>query len=205
MTLCVLSTMQCTVSFIVLYFNILEIQAGYYSKVDDVIEALHQTLKEHEPQALNSISFSYSKISGKVTVTLKNGAEVAFDDDIAAILGFETSSDPDTKMLSSTTTSKYAANVSGGIYSLYVYCDIIQSQVVGDSQVPLLRIVPIDGQHGEVLTRSFQTPQYYPLSRKQFDTIEIDINDDTGSHPSFEYGKVLITLHFRSVKSALFK
>ena len=42
------------------------------------------------------------------------------------------------------------------------------------------------------------TPQYVPVSKKEFNTVEIDIRDDTGRPVPFEFGKVITTLHFRS-------
>ena len=35
-----------------------------------------------------------------------------------------------------------------GFHDLFVYCDLIQSQYVGDALVPLLRIVPVEGEVG---------------------------------------------------------
>ena len=37
----------------------------------------------------------------------------------------------------------------------------------------------------------------YLLSRKQFETIQVNIKRDTGESVQFEFGRVLLTLHFR--------
>lgn len=39
--------------------------------------------------------------------------------------------------------------------------------------------------------------QYIPVSRKQFETIEVNIKHDTEELVPFEFGKVLLTLYFR--------
>ena len=91
-----------------------------------------------------------------------------------------------------------------GFESLYVYTNVVESRVVGDSLVPLLRIVPIQGEHGHMISRHFEHVQYLPLLRKEFGTIEIDIRDDTGHAVPFECGKVTVTLHFRRRKTGLF-
>jgi hypothetical protein len=68
---------------------------------------------------------------------------------------------------------------------------------VGDASVSLLRIVPVRGRDGEWVTETYDRVQYYPLLRKAFSTVEIDIRDDTGRHVPFREGKVTVTLHLR--------
>jgi hypothetical protein len=46
----------------------------------------------------------------------------------------------------------YVADVTRGVNSLYVYCPLVESRMVGDAQVPLLRIVPVAGRDGEMMT-----------------------------------------------------
>ena len=72
--------------------------------------------------------------------------------------------------------------------------------MVGDAQVPLLRIVPVEGRDGEMITRVLDPIQYCPLLQRQFQTVEIDIRDDTGSIVPFERGRVVVTLHSRKRK-----
>ena len=55
------------------------------------------------------------------------------------MLGFS----PNT-VISRTSTAERAVDLEHGFHDLYVYCDIIQSQYVGDALVPLLRIVPVE-------------------------------------------------------------
>ena len=71
--------------------------------------------------------------------------------------------------------------------------------MVGDAQVPLLRIVPVEGRDGEMITRVFDPIQYCPLLQRRFQTVEIDIRDDTGYIVSFERGRVVVTLHCRKL------
>lgn len=78
-----------------------------------------------------------------------------------------------------------------------IYCDLIQPQYMRDALVPLLRIVPVEGKTGERVRKSFLGPQYVTVSRKQFETIELNIKRDTGESVPSEFGRVLLTLHFR--------
>ena len=91
-----------------------------------------------------------------------------------------------------------------GFYSLFVYCDIVEDVVVGDVKAPLLRTVNIDGKDDKMVSRIYQTVQYMSIQRHQFDTIEIDIKDDTGRRVPFQRRKVIVTLHFRMRKPSYF-
>ena len=80
--------------------------------------------------------------------------------------------------------------------SLYVYCDLAEPRVVGDSLVPLLRIVPVEGHHGELITRIYENVHYVRVQRKAFQMIEVNIRDRTGKKVPFERGTLNVTLHF---------
>ena len=91
-----------------------------------------------------------------------------------------------------------------GFNSLYVYCDAAEAIPVGDIKAPLLRVVDAAGNFGDLIHRLYKTPQYVPVSRKEFNTVEIDIRDDTGRPVPFEFGKVVATLHFRRGRNSYF-
>ena len=88
-------------------------------------------------------------------------------------------------------------NMNQGFDTIYLYTDVVESRIVGDSLVPLLRCLPVRGGHGATVSDRFTNVHYVPLLRKEFGTIEVDIRDDTGRRVSFEYGRVTVTFHFR--------
>ena len=92
-----------------------------------------------------------------------------------------------------------------GFESLYVYSSIVEPRIVGDKIAPLLRIVPITGRHGEMVTTRFDHVQYIPVLSREFGSVETEIRDDTGRPVPFERGKVTVTLHFRRCSSGLFR
>ena len=92
-----------------------------------------------------------------------------------------------------------------GFESLYVYSSIVEPRIVGDKIAPLLRIVPISGRHGEMVTARFDHVQYIPVLSREFGSIETEIRDDTGRPVPFERGKVTVTLHFRRCSSGLLR
>ena len=83
------------------------------------------------------------------------------------------------------------------ITSIYVYCNIVQPQIVRNTSVPLLRTIPVSGNSGDVITKMFTNIQYMPVQRKSFEDIEILLTTDTGYPMPFERGKVIVTLYFK--------
>ena len=94
--------------------------------------------------------------------------------------------------------------MEGGLHALYVYCNVLECVSVGDTMAPLLRIVAVKGSRGEMTYIQYDQPRYIPLQKKTFDSIEIDIRDDTGESIPFDSGKLIVTLHFRRAKNAYF-
>ena len=99
----------------------------------------------------------------------------------------------------------YVVDLRRGFESLYVYSSLVEPRIVGDKIVPLLRIVPITGRNGEMVTTRFDHVQYIPVMRREFGTVETEIRDNSGRPVPFERGKVTVTLHFRRRSSGLFR
>ena len=76
----------------------------------------------------------------------------------------------------------------------------LNQDLVGDSEVQLLHIVPIEGKSGQMITKTYEQIQYLPLLQKHIRTIEINIRKNTGENVPFELGKLVVTLHFRKLQ-----
>ena len=74
--------------------------------------------------------------------------------------------------IAKTTTSPYVADLNSTAM-IYFYCDIVQAQVVGDTNAKSLKSVPVQGKTGEVVTKTFANIQYVPVQTKSFEDIEI--------------------------------
>ena len=178
-------------------WEVLIIPPGHYASIEAILLKMKE-LVDNEKRFTDDVRFSYDTLSRKVTVHLQNNAELSFGD-IGYVLGFSP-----TEVISKTSTAEREADLDHGFHDLYVYCDIIQPQYVGDAFVPLIRIVPVEGKDGQRVSRSFVRPQYVPVSRKQFESIEVNIKRDTGETVPFEFGRVLLTLHFRQSRPVNF-
>ena len=93
------------------------------------------------------------------------------------------------------------AHLSNSLPSmLMIYSDICEPYVTGDVQTCLLRAVSLnidDYTYGSTRIKSFSPPMYIPLLFNSFQTIEIDIKDQTGRIIPFDYGTLTVTLHFK--------
>ena len=100
--------------------------------------------------------------------------------------------------------AEHVVQMDQGFDTIYVYTDVVESRIVGDSVAPLLRALPVGGSHGETVSDRFTNIHYVPLLYSHFKSIEIYIRDDTGRRVPFEYGRVTVTLHFRRRRTGLF-
>jgi len=102
------------------------------------------------------------------------------------------------------TSDTDAVDVNEDLKTVFVYCDVVRPRPVGDAMVPLLRTVPLVNKAGEdMVYRIYEKPHYVPLSRFQFDTMEILLTTDSGKKVPFQKGKSVVTLHFRQQRSEL--
>lgn len=162
---------------------------GYYSEMDKITEALNDTISKDFG---DNITFIYNPVSGKVKVYIKNDYVVNLSHGLADILGFKGN-----RAYTETTEGPFLADIQGGFNTLFVYCSICESQIVGDAHVPLLRTVYVEGTQGQTINKIYDSPHYVPVNTSKFDTIEINIKNDMDELVSFQTGKVLCKLHFR--------
>ena len=169
---------------------------GYYDSPKTLVEALNLDKESR-------VKFSYDSVTQKMRAHLKRQTKFRLYGDLSDILGFSNiTSDADHRV---TLPANSVVDLRRGFESLYVYSSMVEPRIVGDKIVPLLRIVPITGRHGEMVTTRFDHVQYIPVMSREFGTIETEIRDDTGRPVPFERGKVTVTLHFRRRSTGLFR
>ena len=81
--------------------------------------------------------------------------------------------------------AEHVVQMDQGFDTIYVYTDVVESRIVGDSVAPLLRALPVGGSHVETVSDRFTNIHYVPLLYSPFKSIEIDIRDDTGRRVPF--------------------
>ena len=94
----------------------------------------------------------------------------------------------------------HLVDMMAGFSSMYVYSDIVQHSFVGDEYAQILRNIPVSegDPWGKPVQHVYGGDMHlYPLQSRSFDTIEIDVRDDTGAKIPFRKGKIIVTLIFR--------
>jgi hypothetical protein len=129
----------------------------------------------------------------------KTFSELYFNNRLAIQLGYE----PDTNALQKSKELVRNPHISYGIADeMMIYCDIIEPQVFGHEMAKIIRIVNIgkDVLFGATCHKEYQRLHYIPLLKKEFETISIELRDKSGAFLPFEYGTVLVVLHFLKIE-----
>ena len=91
-------------------------------------------------------------------------------------------------------------NVDKGFDTIYVYADVVESRIVGDSLAPLLGALSVSRSHGATVSDRVTNIHYVHVLYSYFHSIEMDIRDDTGRRVPFEYGRVTVTRPRKRIK-----
>ncbi len=170
-------------------FSTMYVSYGYYETVQNLIKAMN---KELVRVVNDNIKLTYNALTGKVTVQLKNGYQIILTGRLSIVFGFGGTQ----VVLKKMTQSPYVVDMSP-MSTIYVYCDIVEPQIVRDTNAQLLKTIPVESKFGDVIAKTFTNIQYVPIQMRSFENIEFLLRNDTGDPVPFERGKVVITLHFR--------
>ena len=169
------------------YFNIQQLNAELQRARDSWITSF--------PNARFSMA-----VNAETRMTEITGTDVRLTfvgKDVADVLGYVADDDSGWMMPNAKSESSKIARFLQDFTAIYCYSDIVSLQNVGDTRAPLLRIVPVTGKVGHVVYHSFDSPTYLKVSRTVFQSIGVELRQDSGEYVQFEYGKVVLVLHFR--------
>ena len=165
------------------FYNSAIVDYGYYATVPELIKAINAAMAK-EIGSENKITFTFNPRTEKTGVTLAPSYFVMLFGKLSAILGY---GGRHIKIRKST-ESTYVADLFG-ITFIFVYCDIVQPQIVGDISVPLLRTVPVSEKSGTLITKTFTNILYVPVQKKSFEDIEILLRTDIGEAVHLNMGR----------------
>ena len=173
------------------------IPRGYYDDLDQLLRIIKRQMDEQSPNDIAAgLELRYQNISRKIRLIIprnRKDYEIKFPKQLQAILGF------DKEYIDRTTLAPRAIDINALVHSMYAYCNLLAPRIVGDSEVPLLRTIPIHGTHNQYVMESFFHLQYTPLKLRNFRTIEIDLRNNIGDPMPFHSGEAILTLHFRKI------
>jgi len=181
--------------------------------IDDALETTSlpegfHLLPEHADDIKFGFSFHFEQTIKRVICRFWGGKVkyIGLSPKLQYMLGFEKPGiqrDEMTTEEEQSTEAKYHPDIRVGFYSIYVYCSLVEPQIVGNVTAPLLRSVHINGIYGDIIEKLYQSPHYVPVVAKEVDRIEIDIKDDNDQSVPFQFGKTVVKLHFRKKRSVL--
>lgn len=172
-----------------------QIENGYYYSVDHLLDHI---LPENVLGVSENIRYIFNELTQRVYIDIKAlNYGVKFEGDIASMLGFQ-----DGEECLTSRHGKYTVDIEQ-IHNLYIYSDIAAHQIVGNVRAPLLRTVTVKMKHGNDVSLIYERPHFLPVSKKIFDTVEIDIRDATGRKIPFQRGRVVVKLHFKKSAPSL--
>jgi hypothetical protein len=167
---------------------------GRYVDIEQLVDVIQRHVTNL--RLANSLLVTWDPIRLKTSVIIRaSGMSLSITPQLGRILGFETY-----EFTTGVTGSKHHSDIDEGMSAIYVYSNIVQNQLVGDSLVPLLRVVPIRGARGELYrSEEFLHPHYLPTVKETTSELQFHLRRDDGSDISFKTGKVVLTLHFRKI------
>ena len=125
---------------------------------------------------------------------LDENLKVTFSNDLRDILGFDQNVYTNGSYLARDTIS-----MNRHINYFYIYSNIGDNIRIGDTEAPLLAVIPFNPKPCQIVTeKAFKVPMYVPIVCKYISQIDIAIYDGAGKLIPFHAGAVTsVRLHFR--------
>lgn len=175
-------------------FKTVYIKPGFYVNGQQLVKAINLVLA---PLEIGYVQLDDD--TGMCSIVLNENAKgtlIEFDTILGQQLGFN----PELNIGQNLHATSFL-DIDLGLPSfLFVYCDIIDAQIVGNTVAPLLRLVNSKFKNhsfGEQITQEFSSLQYVPILKRQFNNIEIDLRTSSGDRIPFQTGTSAVLLHFR--------
>ena len=197
------------------------IRMGHYNDIVSLLLELNKQLESARESFINTpnlkrqfitrlqrddgwFKFRYDRRANLVKVYAMPMSSITLTSDLIDMLGF---SRDDFPLHNDVHTSKIIqalreSAIDSESQTMYMYCDVVECVPVGNTSVPLLRVIGVESSFRSIVQRSFDRPRYLPLRKLSFESLEIDIRDGLGRAIPFESGTVIATLHFRRASSS---
>ena len=92
----------------------------------------------------------------------------------------------------------YPVDLTAGCHTMVVYCDLLQNEILGDTQTALLRAVPLGDNKRH---RTFTRTQWRRVIKSSNHSLTIALRNEAGGLIRFlSRGKTNLTLQFRQTK-----
>ena len=140
--------------------------------IDAINKVIKNQVRKYQDIPRDVITFTFNE--GYVILLLLYAYVdvVALHPDISKLLGFSTptlylrmvqSYEDDLVIIRA---DNRAVDIKTKFQTLYIYCNIIEAQIVGNTLALLLRIIDIQGGFKDIVHRTFDNPHYVPILQK---------------------------------------
>lgn len=206
-------------------FRYLTLAPGYYDSVDQICKILTQRLRQIwadyklDPPA---VDFQYDPTTDRVTIEQSHYFNVLFTygNYLQRILGFYPFTDGNMDKVFEIrlnliecvrrrrpTTEKAYASYSPQLdtaSSMFVKSDLIRYQRFGDTQAPILSMIPCQGNFGEAVYWHAEEPLYLPVAQTNIQSIKISLCCENGTKFQLAEGGITACyLSFRKKRDIL--
>ena len=168
-----------------------EIPLGFrqFVKATEVCNHLNEKVNDQR------ITFHCTKENKIKLQLLDEKLKVTFSNDLRDILGF----DQNVYTRSGTYLASDTISMNRHIDYFYIYSNIGDNIRIGDTEAPLLAVIPFNPKPCQIVTeKAFKVPMYVPIVCKYISQIDIAIYDGAGKLIPFHAGAVTsVRLHFR--------
>lgn len=190
-----------------------KLKSGYYNRIEDLLEAISESLPM---QYRENVICEYDAKSNRVEIKLQDPVvALHLPTFLMYILGYNINPYDQNKQSDAISYSPgirrdagpapHPPDMRAGLGIFYVYCDVVEQNVVGNKLAPLLRAIAVQGEFGDIIDNIFVHPHYMPVLKKEFDSVEIAIKTDQNTPLALQYGKTMVKLHFRRKRLSLFE
>ena len=173
-----------------------------YKSGKEIIEEINRI----KPEDCKS-KFAYEPVGRRITLEIHDKEDVTFNPKLAAKLGFVRDGFKLTaKDLNHPTTgafkvftARHESDTRAGLRSLYLYTDLIKGHLVGNSYLPLIRIIVPSAktEHKETVQLICNPIYYFPIEKTYYNSITVRITDEFGDNVPFNHGNMIVKLHLR--------
>lgn len=163
--------------------------------VYDSLQTVCMRLQEQFNLSPFGVVIDFNKEANRIFLAVPVGVTLNFTNGIEKDFGFRMKTIKGDKNIVKGEVVKPFLN---DIDVLYIYSDIVEYQIVGDTIAPLLQIVAsTNTKTDSFIDKIYDSPHYIPVSRNNIESIEIDIRSDKGLPINFTSGRVVVKLSFR--------
>ena len=136
-------------------------------KVDRATQELHVKFcgnVEQHGLVIQAISQDLKNILGMTTIIDCQNTEQRQDSRVNFNSGFDDDQQHTSELTIAKTSGQWPLDVNAGSHTMFLYCDLVQNETLGDTQTALLRSIPLESlfstkRRREVNHRSFSSLQ----------------------------------------------